>query len=273
MTSLLPHHRVAERSSPQGREVRGATGRLPSWDQYAAFLRRYRRLLAVAMGIGVVLGAGVSFVQQPTYSATTSIALTPVPSYMSVTTTGGQPGLVSIDTDARLVMDSSAVQALERADPAVREPEEQIVVTATPLSRVMHITYSSGSPETAAAGATAVGDAFIDARRDALGALAEPELERLRLRIAELQERLSLEEARGLVPTTPDALEPDLLELRDRLAALESARDTPAEVLQEALPPSAPDRRNAEVPITSGAMIGLLVGWVAALARNRHAVK
>ncbi len=271
MTSLLSHERHERHTAPAPGDGQQSTGRLPSWDQYAALMRRHRRLLAVAMGIGVVAGAGVAFVQDPTYSATTSLALTPVPSYLSVTASGGQPGVVSIDTDAHLVMDSSALLALEAADPSVRDPEDQIVVTATPLSRVIHITYTSGSPALAAAGATAVGEAFIDARRNALGALAEPELDRLRARITALQERLSQEQAREqLAPTAPDSLEPDLLELRERLAALETAREEPAEVLNAAVPPSASDPRDAEVPVTSGAMVGLLVGWLVAVARNRH---
>jgi hypothetical protein len=59
------------------------------------------------------------------------------------------------------------------------------------------------------------------------------------------------------------------MQLREGLEELEATRGEPVQVVGPADQPLRADHANAEVPITSGAMLGLLAGWLLALGRDR----
>ena len=62
-----------------------------------------------------------------------------------------------------------------------RRPSERLSVTASPNSHVLHVTVKASPPSRAADAANAAVAAFVDVRRDALGALRSDQLSQLRL--------------------------------------------------------------------------------------------
>jgi hypothetical protein len=80
---------------------------------------------------------------------------------------------------------------------------------------------------------------------------------------------LAQEQRRRLVVPASDDLFGELLELRASLQELEEARELPAVVVQPAGPPSEADYANTEVPLTSGAMLGLVGGCLLGAGRDR----
>ena len=61
----------------------------------------------------------------------------------------------------------------------------------------------------------------------------------------------------------------EVQELKAGLEELEEARRTPAQVVRPAAKPTRPEHSNAEVPIISGLMLGLVCGCLLGAGRDR----
>jgi len=229
---------------------------LPLWSDYTRFVGRHRSRIAALMGLGLLAGFAWSLLQPSTFSATASVALTPVPVYVMSSTTELAPPAVSIDTDAQLLRSPRVLRAIgEELGVDEEAASGHLLVTAAPSSHVLHVTVRAASPRAAADAADAAVEAFAAERRDALGALRQDQLNVLRLRVSDQEARLAQEQRRRLVVPASDDLFGELLELRTSLQELEEAREQPAVVVQPAGPPSEADYANTEVPMTSGAML------------------
>ena len=243
---------------------------LPLWSDYTRFVRRHRAPIAALIGLGLLAGFGWSLLQPSTFSATTSVALAPVPVYVTGSTTELVPPEVSIDTDAQLLHSPRVLSAVGEAlgtDPDAAS--EHLSVTASPNSYILHVTVTAASAQLAAKAADAAGAAFVDVRRHALGALRYDQLRQLRLLVSVREDQLVDEQAEGLVIPAYNELFVQLLELRATLDELEEARQEPAEVVRPAVPPANANHANTEVPMTSGAMVGLLGGCLLGAGRDR----
>lgn len=224
------------------------------------------------IGTGLLAGFGWSLQQPTTFSATASVALTAVPVYVTPSATELVPPEVTIDTDAQLLRSPLVLGAVARV---LGVPEEagidHLSVTASPSSRVLHVTITAASASKAAEAADAAVTAFIDVRRDSLGALTVDQLSQLRLRIADQERVLAQEQNKRLVIATSDTVFAQLLQRRTTLDELEEASREPATPLGRAVPPDTPDHANTEVPLTSGALLGLLGGCLLGAGRDRQA--
>jgi uncharacterized protein involved in exopolysaccharide biosynthesis len=243
---------------------------LPTWSDYPRFLKRHRALVGALIGLGLLGGFAWSLLSPPTFSATASIALAPVPVYVTASTTELVPPEVSIDTDAQLLHSPQVLGAVADAlgtDAGLAS--EQLSVTASPNSHVIHVTVTAASAQLAARAADAAGAAFVDVRRDTLGALREDQLRQLRMVIRDQEQLLAQEQTSRLVTSSYEDPFAQILQLRASLDELEEARTQPAEVVRPAVPPASPDHANTEVPVTSGAMVGLLAGCLLGAARDR----
>ena len=239
---------------------------LPLWSEHVRFVRRHRATIAALMGVGLVAGFVWSLGQPASYSATASVVLTPVPKYVSGSTTALTPPEVSIDTDAQLLQGPrvlTAVAAVLHTDPG--SASDHLTVTASPHSHVLHVTVTAGSARVAADAADAAVAGLASARRAALGALRPEQLREVRLLIGRQQELVS----EVVVVPAYSSLSAQLLELSTGLQELEDARHHPVQAVSAAVPPRHADRANTEVPLTSGVMVGLLCGCLVGAARDR----
>jgi uncharacterized protein involved in exopolysaccharide biosynthesis len=241
---------------------------LPLWSDYQRFVRRHRVRIGALMSLGLLLGFVWSWGQPPTYSATAAVVLVPVPKYVSPSTTALAPPEVTIDTDAQLLHSArvqSAVANVLGTDPAAAA--DHLSVTAAPHSHVLDVTVSAGSPRDAADAANAAVDALVRVRRATLGSIQLGQVRQLRLFVSNQQTLLS----EDLVVPAYDAPSARVRQLSTALRELEDARRTPAESVSPALPPRHADHANTEVPLTSGAMVGLVCGCLLGAARDRTA--
>jgi hypothetical protein len=252
---------MADVTEPQG---------LPLLSDYARFLLRHRAVLALLSGLGLLVGVVWSMGQPPSYSATASLALTPVPKYLAPLSTEIAPPEVTIDTDAQLLHSPAVLRAVAAAlgtdsDTAAA----RLSVIATANSHVLHVTVRSRTPRTAADAANAAVAAMVEVRRQTLGALQQGQLEQLGAVVEAQQHALAEEQAHQVVIPAADDLFTRLLELQTAVDELDEARETPAGVVSPAQPPRRIDYPNTEVPIVSGAMLGFLCGCVVSTVRDR----
>lgn len=249
-----------------------STSRLPLLANYPAFVRRHGLLIGALMGVGLAAGLAWSVQQPREFSATASVALAPVPVYVAPTTTELVPPEVSIDTDAQLLHSPRVLRAIgEALGTDADTAAEHLSVTASPNTHVLHVTVTARTASLAAQGANAAVEVFIDVRRNALGALAEDQLRLLRLLVGDRVEGSDVgdEGDDALVIPATDELFDQVLAARASLDELEEARREPAEVVRPAVAPRHADYANTEVPLTSGAMLGLLAACLMAAGRDR----
>jgi uncharacterized protein involved in exopolysaccharide biosynthesis len=241
----------------------------PELGHYLAFARRHARALVVCAAVGVVCATGWQLRQPPTYTATASVLLTPVPGYVDTDPAGREPRTVTIDTDAQLVRSAAPVAAVARAlgqDPATTLAGLRL--SAPSLTEVLEVSYTDGDPRDARLGAAVAARSLINARREYLAALQPGQIGVLQLEVTRRAAELDALAAAGASRTRRETLAEALATLRSRLAGLYAARRTPGEVLQAPRLPDAPDPTDPEVPLTSGLLLGLLAGCGAGALRD-----
>ena len=131
------------------------------------------------------------------------------------------------------------------------------------------MTVKSSSPDRAAAAADAAVVALVDVRRESLGALRQDQLRQLQLLVTTQERALAKEQTVRLVLPATDDLFAQIQQLRTGLDELAEARREPVLVVQPATPPRQADYANSEVPMVSGAMLGLLAACMVGAGRDR----
>jgi hypothetical protein len=233
----------------------------PELGQYFGFARRHARALTLCAAVGLVCAAGWQLARPQTYTATASVLLTPVPGYVETDPTSSEPETVTIDTDAMLAGSGAPVAAVARALGQPPAPTAaRLQLSAPELTEVLEVSYTDPDPRDARLGAAVAARGLIAARREYLGALQPTQIARLQLEVTRRDAELEELEASGASLTLRRDHEEALATLRSRLDELYAARRTPGEVLQAARLPTAPDPTDPEVPLTSGLMLGLLLG-------------
>jgi hypothetical protein len=247
-------HRERRRLAPRG------SG--PTLESMAARVRRSGRLIAVLAILGGLLGGVVAWRWTPMYDAKTSVLLAPAPLYLDPTAEEG-PKEITIDTEASMVFSEQAISQV-RAEldlPASPDVRDSLRVTAPPNSRVLEITARADDPAQAEAIADAAAAAYLAVRNDYLAQ------RRTQVR-DELEQQLESVAGRGLLVTPSGAegedgeedLTPVLAEdeLRDAISSLSLLSTQAGEVLRPAV--ARAERKQAEVPIVSGMLLGALAG-------------
>lgn len=249
-------------------DVRGRPG-LPLWSDHTGFLRRHRAVVEASVAVGLLVGLVLALGQPATWSATASVSLAPVPVYVKTSSDELVPPEVSIDTDAQLLGSPEVLGAIGRAlGIEASSAAEHLSVTASPQTHVLHITVSGPSAASAQAATAAAVKAFVALRGESLGALEEDQLRQLRLALGARERELVGVNGRRLVLADDELLQ-QVVDLRASLEELEEARATPADLISPAAASGSVDYPNREVPVVSGAALGLLAGLLLALARDR----
>jgi uncharacterized protein involved in exopolysaccharide biosynthesis len=227
-------------------------------------------VIAVLVLAGLGVGLSVAGQQPSTYSATASLALQPVPKYVTPSTTELVAPEVTIDTDAQLLQSPEVLSAIGSAlGTDADTAATRLSISASPNTHVLHVTIRSTSADRAAAAANAAAVALVRVRRDTLTALRLDQLRQMQLLVDSQERELARQQAGRLVIPATDDLFADLLQLRTDLEELEEARRAPALFVEAATPPRQADYANREVPVVSGAMLGLLAACLVGAGRDR----
>jgi len=220
-------------------------------------------LVLTPAAVGGLIGAGVAgATAEPTFRARVSILITPSPVYLDTGNVEGQeededeeadpPREITVDTEAALLESERALgRAATVSGVDAGDLRDSISVTAEPNSQILVLTVDLGEAERADRAASAVADSYLQEREAFLIQRRDRLIEQLRDELASLDPAVrSLTSDRERVTAQIDYLETSTATI-GRVARHEDA---------------APVRRQTEVPIASGAALGLLLG-VAAVRR------
>ena len=233
---------------------------LPTLEAHVAWMARHALLLVVFSLLGGLVGVGLVVVDRPLVTAEASVLLSRVPVRAQVEPTAAAPPEVTIDTDAALLGSAEVVAAVARSTGT--DPEavaDRLEVRATPLTRVLHVSFSAPDAVTAEEGARAAVTALLEERAELMAAALEP-VTGLRQELARLRDKVEA----GTVNTgtaSPESLLLTRLQAQVRfLSALSSGDQSMGRVLRRAGAVGPASRANPEVKVSGGAMAGLLLG-------------
>jgi hypothetical protein len=240
-----------------------------SLGDHLLFARRNLVLLSIFVLLGLGGGGYAQMQADKSFTATASILLAPVPTYVSLSGVDPAPSEITIDTDAQLVRYG---KTLERVALATGEDKTTVAdglnVTAPTSTRVLDLSYTAADPDDASVGAATAAGALLDARRELLTSLQADQIQRLKQRIREMQAEVDTLSGNVVGAVHRQQLLQQLRVLTTRRDALDAARSEPGEVIGSPTPPLAADPTYPTLRIGSGAMIGLLMGIMVGMVRD-----
>lgn len=233
---------------------------LPTLEAHLGWVARHAVLLVVSSLLGGLVGIGLVVADRPLVTAEASVLLSRLPARPQLDPTAEEPPEVTIDTDAAL-LDSTAVTAAVARSTGT-EPEavaDRLEVRATPLTRVLHVSFSAPDAVTAEEGARSAVTALLEERAELMAAALTPVAD-MRQELARLRDKL--EAGTTITGTaTPDSLLLTRLQAQVRfLSALSSGDQSMGRILRRAGAVGPASRANPEVKVSGGAMAGLLLG-------------
>lgn len=138
------------RESDSARSATGeATARIgstsgPTLASYGAFARRYLPVLVVCALTGAVLGGGWQLVRGTPSIASIGILVPAQHAADSFGSTAADTRPTTMDTEAQLVRTPAVLSAMsDAAGRAVTARDPDLLVTATPNTRILHLTYTA----------------------------------------------------------------------------------------------------------------------------------
>ena len=228
---------------------------------YLRFTRRNLPLLVSCVVVGLVVGIGYNALSPNQYTSVSSIALAPLPTHIDSDPESTGTDYVTIDTDGQLVLSRRAVHAVaESTGQAPSVVRDEIAVTASPLSSVLHIAITAPNAQTAQIGAQTAARALLSTRRDLIVESEKPQVALLEKQLAELERQLQ-QTFHGVVDTAQaQVLNDQIQTLRQRLNEARAGQRSAGEIIAAAELPLHANGANSTIPITSGALLGLLAG-------------
>lgn len=243
----------------------------PTLGGYAAFVRDHGRTVVACAAVGLLLGGWVAHAKGPMHAARVSVLLPREPEYP-----GADRRATTLDTFAQLVRGQEVQDAVARATRRPRTAEQRdVAVGATPNTRVLEITVEDPDRAAAERTAHATATALLEVRARDLAERRRTTLDDLRAEESGVARALATLD-RAIDRAAPGQAARMDIDRTKRLARLNELSATTATVV--ALPLDAggiakpatawtvTGKRNVDV--TSGTMLGLLVGVVAALLRH-----
>jgi Mrp family chromosome partitioning ATPase len=238
-------------------------------------LRRHWWLLFVGVIVGATGGGLTLDLTRPCFAAFTSVLVLPIGS-----------ADVNLQTEAQLARstqtasDAATLLAHDSPVPVERTEAAQAEVDPVPGTSVLLIRYEASTPQAAQLGARAFAQAYLANRTTAAESTLDKQLAALTERISSYDAQVADLSARSLrLPATS----PELPRLRTTISTLtaqisamtttanELAATTvnPGRVVKEPDLPMQPTRPSGWLYLACGALSGVLLGCVAALARER----
>ncbi|WKN46988.1 O-antigen ligase [Nocardioides sp. Arc9.136] len=241
------------------RERSERAGALPARrrvDDLGRRLRRAAPVVAVAVLLGALAGAAVAAApEEPEHRARMLILLTPAPVYLSTgpdRVAAGEdydpPRNITVDTEAALLISERSLRRASAATGvAVTDLREAVAVVAPPNSEVLELSVDLPDPDQAQTAAAEVASSYLREREAFLLQRRDDLVRRLTRELAALDSGVggSQTQRQGI------AREIDYLE---------TSRPKVGEVIRTMPAVRLPD--GSEVPVASGAGLGLLAGVV-----------
>jgi hypothetical protein len=153
----------------RGNGVEQRAMRLPMLEGYFELVWANIVVIVIATVTGGVLGYLAQRQLPTSYTASVSVELPDVPTWVDLDPADPIPDRTTIDTSSQLVFTPPVFRAVAdvTGEPTVRV-QRFLSVSAYPLSRVLIVTYEGATPEVASAGALAAGQAVARERETSL---------------------------------------------------------------------------------------------------------
>lgn len=235
-----------------------------------AKLARHWPIVAVTAVLGLILGVAGAIVIPASYAAQSTVSVNPMNADQLVSTESSQT--VSMATEQQLarsrnVAEAAAIRLAPRYSFTGQDIQNALVVSSPDQSLVLNIEFTGSTPEQSAAGADAVGEAYLAERR----ANASDELDRLATsasrRLTELQTASAVE---GPSDIDQRSTQIQVDALANQLAQLSSVDLNPGQIVGAAEDPTT-SASPGPIPLgVAGALVGLLIGVPIALSRQEN---
>ena len=243
-------------------------------------IRRHIIFVLVVAIAFTCAAAAFTLTRHTKYSSTASVLLVTLSGnpYSPDSQASGQQVTVAMTTEASLVTTPEVVAAVTKRMHAQGLPvPPKVVATVPPNTEIVEIHVTATSPHVAAVAAQDYAEAFLDYRSNQSKIATDHTVDSLtaQAKDANAQLKTASQEARSANPP-PDAATQVTL-LRSRLATLETsigdleaASTNPGHVNSPAVAPKKPDGLNPLLLIVATAVLGLALGVVLAIWRERR---
>ncbi|MCZ1011661.1 hypothetical protein O1L68_38705 [Streptomyces lydicus] len=243
-------------------------------------LLRYRALLVLGLVLGMLGGAAVSLLGGSTYTATGEVVV------HAISTAPFEAGGVSVDkqismgTERQIAQSASVAAGAAKAlkldtDPATLQRD--LRVSNPPETQTLMFEYSADTADRASALVNAFVHAYLDYRQDAATQRIDKTVSKLGEELKPLQEQRKVLDRRiagasGSGRATDESersnLVSEIADLQGRISSLKSLDTTPGDIVRKGDPPAFPSSPGLVVLLLAGAVIGLVLGILAAWVRS-----
>ncbi|MGI5261981.1 polysaccharide biosynthesis tyrosine autokinase [Streptomyces angustmyceticus] len=243
-------------------------------------LFRYRALLVLGLVLGMLGGGAVSLLGGSTYTATGEVVV------HAISTAPFEAGGVSVDkqismgTERQIAQSASVAAGAAKAlkldtDPA--KLQRDLRVSNPPETQTLMFEYSSDTADRASALVNAFVHAYLDYRQDAATQRIDKTVSKLGTELKPLQEQRKVLDRRiagasGSGRATDESersnLVSEIADLQGRISSLKSLDTTPGDIVRKGDPPAFPSSPGLTLLLLAGAVIGLVLGILAAWVRS-----
>jgi capsular polysaccharide biosynthesis protein len=257
----------------------------PELSDYVGLLRRQWLTIVGIVALGLCVAGALLLVLPQTYLATASVYVAPLPGQGDTPVTNARvTDGVNLDTEAQLVTSSVVIERVRSSlgtDDSARTLERRVSVTVPPNSAVLDVGYHAASARAAAAGANAFAQAYLTNRKDtaesertATVSALRKQLDHVGVELRDLTRQLDGLSAgspqRDLLLARQNVLSFQIADLNDRLVTARAGSPFAGQLITPAEPPHGADTPKPILLLPAGALVGLLVGLVVALGRDRR---
>jgi uncharacterized protein involved in exopolysaccharide biosynthesis len=251
-------------------------------------LRHRMAILLMAGLLGMVLGYGGSVARKGAYVSTASVLITPLPGNPYSPGISGQDTLVSLETEAQ-VASSDSISALVSqslgGDPRASSLQRSVTVAVPPNTQIIQISYSANNAVFARDVTQAYARSYLVYRARRAESVRAAEMSALKRQQASVREQLAaarkqLAEAQAVQNGSArdvdyyvalrSSLSSRLVSLEGQLNAMSSSKPEPGHVISPAAVPTDRAGIGRVVYVAGGLVLGLLAGFMVALARQRR---
>jgi capsular polysaccharide biosynthesis protein len=224
---------------------------------YLAVLRRRRRLIAICVLVGVLLGLGYAAFAPRKWNSTAQVVVRPVNQSLTEASSVGPDKLLTMSTEQQVASSGDVALAARRIlhSPDTAEQLLQRVSVSNPAGTVVLVFQFTGSSARAAQeGAEAFATAYLAQRRTRYAEQVTHETSLIDKQLAALNGQSGTSGQRAA-----------LIQQRSQLLTLDT---TPGSFNQNATLPIAPSSPNSKLGLAVCGFLGLFVGILAAFARD-----
>ena len=248
---------------------------------YGALVRRRWLLVIGGALVGLGLAVAVLAFAPASYSSTTSVLVSPTGSDATITN-GKSTSEINLDTEAQIVRSSVvAGQAANILDDGESRSDlvKRVSVSVPANTAVLNISFAASTPRAAQKGASAFARAYLANRKSVEETRVKDQVDTLKAKIDDLNKQLratsaAFDRAPSNAERSFQATQRALLigQIRANTQALNPLQDQdviPGAVITDASLPTSPSGFSVPVVLTSGLILGLLLGVAAAFVRDR----